>query len=74
MPRYLIKGETGKTLGAGGYWLGDTLKAVNATLRFESLGMDRLTWTARTVDIAAGETTVPVQPSSAMPMGMVSRA
>jgi hypothetical protein len=59
MPRYLIKGETGKTLGAGGVWLGDTLKAVGASLRFESLGMDRLTWTARTVDIDAGETTLP---------------
>jgi hypothetical protein len=59
MPRYLIKGETGKTLGPGGYWLGDTLKAVNASLRYESLGMDRLTWTARTADLLAGETTLP---------------
>lgn len=59
MPRYLIKGETGKTLSAGGHWLGDTLKAVGANLRLESMGMDRLTWTARTVDIDAGETTLP---------------
>ncbi len=59
MPRYLIKGETGATLGTGSYWLGDTLKAVGASLRLESMGMDRLTWTARTVEIDAGETTLP---------------
>lgn len=59
MPRYLIKGESGATLGAGGSWLGDTLKAVNGSMRFESLGMDRLTWTARTADLLAGETVLP---------------
>ncbi len=59
MPRYIIKGEAGKALGAGSYYLGEDLKLVNASLRVESLGDDRLTWTARTVDLLAGETILP---------------
>ena len=59
MPRYLIRGETGKALGNIDYQLGSELKAVQATFRRESLGMDRLSWTARTVDLAAGETVMP---------------
>lgn len=56
---YDIKGESGKTLDATTRVLGADLKVVNATLRFESLGMDRLSWTARTIDLEAGETILP---------------
>jgi len=59
MPRYLIYGQTGKTLGATYYQLGTELKAVQASFRRENLGMDRLTWTTRTVDLEAGETIMP---------------
>lgn len=59
MPRYFIQGQAGKALDATSRELGRDLIAVNASLRVENLGMDRLTWTARTVDIDAGETILP---------------
>jgi len=57
MADYLIKG-TGGTL-SGDYLLGADLLAVNASLRFENLGPDVLTWTCRTESINAGETIIP---------------
>lgn len=59
MPRYLIYGQAGKALGATYYQLGQELKAVQASFRRENLGMDRLTWTTRTVDLAAAEAPLP---------------
>jgi hypothetical protein len=56
---YIIKGETGKTLDATDRFLGADLLAVNASLRFENLGPDVLTWTCRTESINAGETIIP---------------
>lgn len=56
---YDIKGEAGKALDATVRGLGSDLKAVNATLRLESLAADRLSWQARTVDINAAETIIP---------------
>jgi len=59
MTDYIIKGEAGKTLNATDRFLGADLLAVNASLRFENLGPDVLTWTCRTESIAAGETIIP---------------
>jgi hypothetical protein len=59
MTDYIIKGETGKTLNATDRFLGADLLAVNASLRFENLGPDVLTWTCRTESITAGETIIP---------------
>jgi hypothetical protein len=59
MADYIIKGEAGKTLDASDHLLGADLLAVNASLRFENLGPDVLTWTCRTESIAAGETIIP---------------
>jgi hypothetical protein len=59
MTDYIIKGEAGKTLNATDRLLGADLLAVNASLRFENLGPDVLTWTCRTESINAGETIIP---------------
>jgi hypothetical protein len=59
MTDYIIKGEAGKTLNATDRFLGADLLAVNASLRFENLGPDVLTWTCRTESITAGETIIP---------------
>jgi hypothetical protein len=59
MTDYIIKGEAGKTLDATSRFLGADLLAVNASLRFENLGPDVLTWTCRTESITAGETIIP---------------
>jgi hypothetical protein len=59
MTDYIIKGESGKTLNATDRFLGADLLAVNASLRFENLGPDVLTWTCRTESITAGETIIP---------------
>jgi hypothetical protein len=59
MTDYIIKGEAGKTLDATDRFLGADLLAVNASLRFENLGPDVLTWTCRTESITAGETIIP---------------
>ncbi|RPI11717.1 MAG: hypothetical protein EHM71_00145, partial [Zetaproteobacteria bacterium] len=59
MTDYIIKGESGKTLDATDRFLGADLLAVNASLRFENLGPDVLTWTCRTESITAGETIIP---------------
>jgi hypothetical protein len=59
MTDYIIKGESGKTLNATSRFLGAELLAVNASLRFENLGPDVLTWTCRTESITAGETIIP---------------
>ena len=59
MTDYIIKGEAGKTLDATDRFLGAELLAVNASLRFENLGPDVLTWTCRTESITAGETIIP---------------
>jgi hypothetical protein len=59
MTDYIIKGEAGKTLNATDRFLGADLLAVNASLRFENLGPDVLTWTCRTESINAGETIIP---------------
>jgi hypothetical protein len=59
MTDYIIKGEAGKTLNATDRFLGSDLLAVNASLRFENLGPDVLTWTCRTESINAGETIIP---------------
>lgn len=56
---YIIKGEAGKTLDATDRLLGADLLGVNASLRFENLGPDVLSWTARTESIDAGETIIP---------------
>jgi hypothetical protein len=56
---YIIKGEAGKTLNATDRFLGADLLAVNASLRFENLGPDVLSWTCRTESITAGETIIP---------------
>jgi hypothetical protein len=59
MTDYIIKGESGKTLNATDRFLGADLLAVNASLRFENLGPDVLSWTCRTESITAGETIIP---------------
>ena len=59
MTDYIIKGEAGKALNATDRFLGADLLAVNASLRFENLGPDVLTWTCRTESINAGETIIP---------------
>jgi len=59
MTDYIIKGEAGKTLNATDRFLGADLLAVNASLRFENLGPDVLSWTCRTESITAGETIIP---------------
>jgi hypothetical protein len=59
MADYIIKGEAGKTLDASNHLLGEELLAVNASLRFENLGPDVLSWTCRTESIDAGETIIP---------------
>ena len=59
MTDYIIKGEAFKTLNATDRFLGADLLAVNASLRFENLGPDVLTWTCRTESITAGETIIP---------------
>jgi hypothetical protein len=59
MTDYIIKGESGKTLDATDRFLGADLLAVNASLRFENLGPDVLSWTCRTESITAGETIIP---------------
>jgi hypothetical protein len=59
MTDYIIKGESGKTLNATDRFLGGDLLAVNASLRFENLGPDVLSWTCRTESITAGETIIP---------------
>ena len=59
MANYIIKGETGKTLDQTDHFLGADLLAVNASLRFENLGPDVLSWTCRTESIDAGETIIP---------------
>lgn len=56
---YTIKGQAGKALDATSRTLGVDLVAVSGQLAFESMGMDRLSWTARTHDLAAGETILP---------------
>lgn len=56
---YIIKGESGKTLDASDHLLGADLKAVNASLRFENLGPDVLSWTCRTEDLDAGDSIIP---------------
>jgi hypothetical protein len=59
MTDYIIKGESGETLDATDRFLGADLLAVNASLRFENLGPDVLTWTCRTESLTAGETIIP---------------
>jgi hypothetical protein len=59
MTDYIIKGEAFKTLNATDRFLGADLLAVNASLRFENLGPDVLSWTCRTESIDAGETIIP---------------
>ncbi len=56
---YTIKGQAAKALDATVRLLGADLVVVSAQVSFESMGMDRLTWTARTEDLAAGETILP---------------
>jgi len=56
---YIIKGEAGKTLDATARLLGADLLGVNASLRFENLAADELSWTCRTESIDAGETILP---------------
>lgn len=56
---YIIKGESGKTLDATSRLLGADLLGVNASLRFENLAPDELSWTCRTESIDAGETILP---------------
>lgn len=59
MGQYYIYGQLGKTLGPVYYQVGGELKAVAATLRYENLEVDRLSWTTRTVDLEATETVLP---------------
>lgn len=58
MPYYL-KGEAGKAMNATFREVGADLKIVSGQLVFENLGIDTLTWTARTFDLVAGETILP---------------
>jgi hypothetical protein len=55
---WIIKGETGKTLDATARSL-ESLNISAATLRFQSLAADTLTWTAETSDATGAGTIVP---------------
>lgn len=58
MAQLYIRGEAGATLGPERQPIGQ-LRIRDAALRLTSLDIDELTWTARTGDVAAGETVLP---------------
>jgi hypothetical protein len=56
---FYLKGEAGKALDATFRRVGSDLVITNAVLEFENLGVDRLSWMAKTIDLEATETILP---------------